>query len=193
MAADQPMTSRILDAAEGMIRTQGYNGFSFRDIADAVGIKSASVHYHFATKADLGAAVARRYADRFMDELGDPSEKGISGPELLQRYVAIFRRAITRDKQMCLCGMLGAEIASLPAEVKEQVKSFFERSIEWLEMVLKKSRPDSETHEEILRRRALTILAALEGAIIIARTMGSAEVLDDVVLEIVVGARNGSN
>ena len=63
----------ILDAAERAIRDRGYNAVSFRDLAAAVGVKSASVHHHFPTKADLGAAVARRYAERFLDALGDPA------------------------------------------------------------------------------------------------------------------------
>ena len=56
--------SAILDVAERRIRAHGYNGFSFREIADEIGIKSASVHYHFPTKADLAAAVAKRYRER---------------------------------------------------------------------------------------------------------------------------------
>jgi TetR/AcrR family transcriptional repressor of nem operon len=57
--------SEIMDAAERRIRTSGYNGFSFRQIAADVGVKSSSVHHHFPTKPALAAAVARRYTDRF--------------------------------------------------------------------------------------------------------------------------------
>jgi TetR/AcrR family transcriptional repressor of nem operon len=34
---------------------------NFRDIAEDVGMKSSSIYHHFPSKADLGAAVARRY------------------------------------------------------------------------------------------------------------------------------------
>ncbi|WP_254065657.1 TetR family transcriptional regulator [Acidisoma sp. L85] len=34
---------------------------NFRDLAAQVGIKAASIYHHFPSKADLGAAVARRY------------------------------------------------------------------------------------------------------------------------------------
>ena len=46
--------SRILDVAERLAQTQGYNGFSYADIAAELGITKASLHYHFASKADLG-------------------------------------------------------------------------------------------------------------------------------------------
>ena len=64
---------RITAAAERGMREGGFHGFSFRDVAAAVGIKSASVHHHFPTKEDLGAAAARAYADRQMAALGDPA------------------------------------------------------------------------------------------------------------------------
>jgi TetR/AcrR family transcriptional repressor of nem operon len=60
---------RLMDLAEIRIRDAGYGGFSFRDLAADAGIKSASVHHHFPTKALMTAAVARRSADRFFAEL----------------------------------------------------------------------------------------------------------------------------
>ena len=51
----------ILSAAKNAAQAHGYSGLNFRDLAEDVGIKSASIYYHFPSKADLGAAVARRY------------------------------------------------------------------------------------------------------------------------------------
>ena len=44
--------SKILLVACSVIMERGYNGFSFRDVAAEVGIKSATIHYHFPTKAE---------------------------------------------------------------------------------------------------------------------------------------------
>ena len=63
---------RLMDLAEAHIRDGGYTGFSFRNLAAEVGIKSANVHHHFPTKAKMAAAVARRYGDRFLP-LNPPS------------------------------------------------------------------------------------------------------------------------
>ncbi|MFT5578547.1 MAG: TetR/AcrR family transcriptional repressor of nem operon, partial [Paraglaciecola psychrophila] len=62
----------LLKVAQLKVRSGGYNSFSFRELAAEVGIKSASVHYHFPTKSDLGAAVAHQYTDEFLKALGDP-------------------------------------------------------------------------------------------------------------------------
>ena len=56
---------KVLDAAEGLVQRFGYNGFSYDDIAQQVGIKKPSIHHHFATKAQLVATVAQRFAQRF--------------------------------------------------------------------------------------------------------------------------------
>src|SRR5215468_7490023 len=60
---------KILDLAETLIQTRGYNAFSYQDIADALGVTKTSIHYHFESKTDLGVAVIERYAKNFGDAL----------------------------------------------------------------------------------------------------------------------------
>jgi TetR/AcrR family transcriptional repressor of nem operon len=188
MAPTPTKAEEILNSAERLARRRGYNGFSFRDLAEEVGIKSASVHYHFPTKANLGAAVAQRYTERFIAGLGDPDDPGAGPRALLERYVDAFRRALVRDRQMCLCGMLGAEVESLPPEVASEVRTFFELNVEWLAAVLSRragGAPGNGVPEDgvpgdrtMAERQALTILAMLAGALVVARTMKRDEVCD---------------
>jgi TetR/AcrR family transcriptional repressor of nem operon len=104
----------IMDAAERRIRDAGYSGFSFREIAADVGVKSASVHYHFATKESLGASVARRYTQRFMSSV----EREVSGGrDVIEAWVQAFRRSLYDDGKMCLCGALAATSQDLSEEV----------------------------------------------------------------------------
>lgn len=168
----------ILDAAERMARTGGYGGFSFREIAKRVGIKAASVHYHFPGKDDLGAAVAKRYTDRFLDALGDPDDAETPPEALLRRYVRAYRSALVDDGLMCLCGLLGAEIAYLPEAVAAEARCFFTRNIEWLTRVL--SRGPCEVPAQPPHAGAQHIISALEGAMILARTLGDQDVFDEV-------------
>ncbi len=60
---------QLQDRAEHYIRQGGFGSFSFRDLAKDLNIKSASVHYHFPSKSDLGTAVAERYNRRFENAL----------------------------------------------------------------------------------------------------------------------------
>ena len=81
-------STQILDIAESMIRDGGYYGFSFRQIADRLSIKSASVHYHFPTKEALATSVAKRYTENFLEALGEPSRK-----DAVRHYANFFKKA----------------------------------------------------------------------------------------------------
>lgn len=166
-AAKQDTVDRILDVAENMARKGGYNGFSFREIATEIGIKSASVHYHFPNKEVLGAALAERYTKRFLSTLGAP-ETG----QALSRYVQVFDNALKLDGMMCLCGVLGSEVDSLPAQVVAQTRAFFERNMDWLEKAF-----SAEGHKDP-KGQAAHVLATLEGALILARNLDNPAYFD---------------
>ena len=172
-----PKRDEILDAAEAMIRNVGFNGFSTRDVASAVGIKSASVHYHFPTKADMGAAVTERYTDRFLNELGDPARFKHDAREVVAFYVNTFRNTLICDDKLCLCAVLGAEIGGLPLEVGGHTRVFFDRNLTWLETALGGSSKVSASETSAF---AVHILAALEGGMILSKALGKENVFESV-------------
>ena len=163
----------ILEVAERMARTGGYNGFSFREIAKEVGIKAASVHYHFPGKEELGAALARRYTDRFLAGLGNPDDAAAAPEDLLHRFIDAYRRSLVDDGLMCLCGMFGAEIANLPRPVAGETKRFFEDNIAWLTAVMERRGTGVKVRED-----AMKMIAILEGALILARSLDDPSVFD---------------
>ncbi|SLN54578.1 Biofilm operon icaADBC HTH-type negative transcriptional regulator IcaR [Roseovarius litorisediminis] len=176
------MKEKILDAAETMIRGRGYNGFSFREIADVVGVKSASVHYHFPTKAALGVAVAKRYTDGFLEALGPVEDAPESAAGVQDKLHALARLSLVEEDLMCLCGMLGAEVADLPEGVAAEARHFFERSTEWLSGAFANTAWGQGAGPEEMRKLALSTLAASEGALILARTMKDVSIFDDITL-----------
>ncbi len=156
----------LLDAAEARVRAGGYDGFSFRDLAADVGIKSASVHYHFPTKEALVAALAERYSQRFFAGLADAP----TGPARVSAYRAAFGRAMAQDGAMCLCGVLGAAAPALPAPVAAGAAAFMRAMVKDLAAALADA-PDP-------RGRALAVVAQLEGAMLLARALGDPGVFD---------------
>ncbi|MEO1114499.1 MAG: TetR/AcrR family transcriptional regulator [Pseudomonadota bacterium] len=178
-AAPADTEEKILDLAETLIRQNGYNGFSFRDIASGVGVKSSSVHYYFPTKADLGARVARRYTDRFLDLLGDPEEPAMPAEAVISKLHHAFARSLGQDGQMCLCGILAAESAGLPDAVVREAKAFFDRTGAWLTKGLSQSDWGAGVSEDDLTRQSLAVLAQLEGAMLIAKVQGRPDVFGE--------------
>lgn len=151
----------ILDAAEIRMRREGYNAVSFRDIASDVGIKSASLHYHFPKKADLGVALVKRYTDNFTAMLIEQTES-ISAPnKTIDIFIDLHRHALKDQGLLCLCAVFGAEAKGLPEEVTQGVRHFFERNIAWLEKAYKDAGVDNAIS------RAKASVAALEGALMV--------------------------
>jgi TetR/AcrR family transcriptional regulator, transcriptional repressor for nem operon len=162
----------ILDVAEQLAQTRGYNGFSYADIAERLGVTKASLHYHFASKAELGRALIARYHVAFAKALDAIEQQERDPAERLRRYVALYD-AVMSDDRMCLCGMLAAEYATLPRPMQEQLKLFFDANERWLTAVLEAgSRAGSFGFKEAPRERAQVLLGALEGAMLVARSYG---------------------
>lgn len=177
----------LLEAAEVKVRTGGYNNFSFRELADEIGIKSSSVHYHFPTKADLGAELARQYTDKFLANLGKPDELIAAGKNPIEVYLQQFESALTADKKMCLCGLLGAETDGLPEKVKEQTLRFFTQNIEWLTLAYTQGADHSEQQAKKL---AVATISLLEGAMLVSKAMNDTSIFSKASIGLLTGQQN---
>ena len=159
---------RILEAAEARVRQAGYHGFSFRELAADVGIKSASVHHHFPTKEALIAHLTAHYRGKFKEELASLPV----GRARVAAYRAMFREQLELGFGMCLAGMLGAESEELPDSVADETRRFFDMLVADLTDTL-----ENDSGEP--RRAAIAIIAQLEGAMLLARASGSIKHFDD--------------
>src|SRR5215510_10606641 len=119
----QSAREAILEAARRMAQAHGYGGLNFRDIGAEVGIKAASIYHHFPSKADLGAAVARRYWEDTAANLGATSAETSEPLRCLRQYPNVFRKSLESDNRMCLCSFMSAEYDDLPEMVKKEVQA----------------------------------------------------------------------
>lgn len=157
-----PKASEILDVAETHMRKGGFDAISFRDLAAAVGVKSASVHYHFPAKADLGQAVVARYRERILDALGDPADKRTLATKLKLLF-SVYTAALEQGDSVCLCAQLGAEARFLPEDVATEVELFFSRIVGWTADVLSQETPPAKAN-----KLAAHIIGSLQGAMVLA-------------------------
>lgn len=162
----------ILNSAEELVQRRGFNGFSYADISAELGMRKASLHYHFAGKTDLGEALIRRYTQHFAAALEAIDARTDDPRTKLEWYAALYADVLQR-KRMCLCGILAAEYETLPEGMQRAVIAFFDENERWLEGVLEDGRrrgflgfPGSS------RESARTIIAGLEGAMLVARPYG---------------------
>lgn len=169
----------ILAAAKSAAQLHGYSGINFRSIAEEVGIKNASIYYHFPSKADLGAAVAKRYWEDTLAVLQDIRISNTDPHRCLQLYPSIFRRSLTDDNKLCLSSFMAAEYKDLPDKVSGEVEAFADVNVKWLADVLADAGWGAMQDCE---RRARAIYTAVAGAQLIARTKAGIPLFDDLML-----------
>jgi TetR/AcrR family transcriptional regulator, transcriptional repressor for nem operon len=171
-AAPDTTRTRILDVAENLVQTRGFNGFSYADIAAEVGLTKASLHYHFATKADLGRTLVARYTEGFGAALERISRSLPDAPAQLRAYVELYSDVL-REERLCLCGMVAAEYATLPSGMQEALRVFFEVNERWLARLLEEGqREGTLSFPTAAVEAARMLVGALEGEMLVARAYG---------------------
>jgi len=156
----------VLASAKRTAMAHGYNGLNFREIAAEVGIKAPSIYHHFPTKADLGAAVAKRYWEDTVGQLEAISDASPDPLAALRRYPEIFRESLSRDNRICLSSFMAAEYDDLPDAVKIEVQGFADVNVAWLSRLLAAAAVVKPKESET---RARAIYAAVAGAQLFAR------------------------
>jgi len=161
--------SAILDVAERLVQTRGFNAFSYADVAVELGISKPALHYHFAGKAELGEALVARYADRFTAALVAIDATGAEAARKLEAYADLYAQVLTEGR-MCLCGMLAADYQTLPEPMRDAVIRFFDYNENWVAGVIDQGRLDRTLQVEGASREvAQIIIDTLEGSMLVAR------------------------
>lgn len=168
-----PVETSILDIAQTLAQTRGYNAFSYRDISEVIGIKTSSIHYYFPTKGDLGEALVRRYRNNFKTALLLIDEQTQDPLKKLNLYMEIFKKTLQVENKVCLCGMLAADFTTLPQEVQTQVTSFFSDNEAWLATTLRTGKDQGYFNlNTSVDTTAKIFIDTLEGAMMTARSFG---------------------
>ena len=164
--------NQILDIAERRMRQTGYNAVSYRDIAAEMGIKSASLHYHFPKKEDLGTALTKRYTENFTRALEDIVSREANPQDRIKAFVDIYSSELKQRGLVCLCAVLGAETDGLPDRVSAEIKRFFDKNINWLRQQYEALGKDDPANQ------AKTALSLLSGAMILSASSGDNSIFD---------------
>lgn len=165
-------SQQILDIAQRLVQTRGFNAFSYADIASTLSVSKASLHYHFTSKAELGVRLVERYKDSFERALGSIDLGGGGAAARIRHYVDIYAQVLA-DERMCLCGMLAAEFVTLPKTMQAALDSYFALNESWLSAVLEEGRNSGTLHfKGSPSEAAQYIVGSLEGSMMMARSHG---------------------
>jgi TetR/AcrR family transcriptional repressor of nem operon len=179
----QTTSEKILDVAQALIVAGGYNGFSYADISDTVGIRKASIHHHFPTKAELVSVLLERYAKQAETGLAFVAANIENPADQLQAYIGHWQTCILdASEPFCVCAMLASEIQLLPEDVASRVRRHFENLSQWLASVLK-----AGAEQGIFRLagapqdEAQILMASVHGAMLSARAFANPDIFTAIV------------
>lgn len=164
---------RILDVAQDLLQRNGYNGFSYQDIAERVKIRKASIHYHFPSKGDLVIRLCERYVNQFVDRLHQLDQKYDCSLRRIQELTRVFSRIVKDKEKMCPVAMLSAEVESLPQGARSHLQRFVDETEGWLGQTLE----NGHNKQELVCHGGATshsrvLLASLQGGMLLARATG---------------------
>lgn len=171
-------SDEIMASARTLIVSGGYNGFSYADIAGVVGIRKASIHHHFPSKADLVRALVKRYREDAEVAVAG-LEQNVPDPlELLKTYAGHWAKCIEdASRPFCVCAMLASELPALPPEVAGEVNGFFRFLSTWLTSVMERGSKEGRLNlSSEPRVEAEAFMAFVHGAMLSARAYGTPEV-----------------
>lgn len=169
----------LLNCAEDAVRARGYDGFSYADLAAAVGIRKASIHHHFPAKADLALALIERYSTNFFAALDQIATTHAVGGARLKAYIAACRAALDGGAKLCLCVAFCTGRDGLSAAVLGKLDAFHVTVTAWLADAFQFGVIDGSIANVIdAQSEAHACLAQMEGAQLIARAAGDVRRFD---------------
>ncbi len=172
----------ILACARQLIAAGGYNGFSYADIADTVGIRKPSIHHHFPTKVDLVRTLVKQYREAAEAGIGELQRHVKDPAGQLRAYVGYWEACIgDASAPFCICALLAGEMPLLPDQVAAEVRAHFRFLSTWLTSVLERGAAEQAFRlVQPARTEAEVLMAAVHGAMLSARAHGDAAVFSTV-------------
>ncbi|GAA0560352.1 TetR/AcrR family transcriptional regulator [Chitinophaga japonensis] len=161
---------KIIELADRLIRTKGFNAFSYADISAPLAIKNAAIHYHFPSKADLGISVIDHELERFAAQQRKWAQ--LPEDEQLKKLSGIFRQR-SRQGTICLVGSLTPDYDTLPAPMQQKVQEMCSTLLQWVAQCLEKGRAHGRfDFEGSAEDRALLVMSNLLSSLLFSRALG---------------------
>jgi TetR/AcrR family transcriptional regulator, transcriptional repressor for nem operon len=175
---DERMSTRdeIVLKADILIRSRGYNAFSYNDIGEWLNIRPAAIHYYFPSKTDLGLEVIEQELQRVISFQKKEGGRLSSEEHLKRLFHTFFRQSF--EPQICLMGALIPEIATFEESMQNRIRELSGAIVEWVGFCLEGERlADRMRFEGTAEDRALLVVSTLLSSLLLARVMGR-EVFD---------------
>jgi TetR/AcrR family transcriptional regulator, transcriptional repressor for nem operon len=159
----------ILELGESLIRSKGYNAFSYLDISSDLGIKNAAIHYYFPLKENLGTSIVKTNVQRFEEMLENMRSHGFNELQQLETFIKIYIKS-HREKKLCIMGSLGPDFNTLNESTRAELRRMTEMILNWLATILESGKQKKIfIFKEEPKNKAVVLLSSLIGSLQLAR------------------------
>lgn len=177
----QDTKSQILRSANRLLRRRSFNSFSYKDIADEIGIKKASIHYHFPTKEILGVETVKYYKHKIAEYIKKLENRTDNPVDHLAAYIQFFENMLNKNL-MCPAGVLTMEISTVSEEMNKEISKLHKYYIEWLTKVVKNGCEQNKFIKlDDPEKQAKFISATIQGGMLLSRGLDDKETFRSVV------------
>lgn len=168
---ERSTADEILDCTRALIIAGGYNGFSYADIAEVVGIRKASIHHHFPSKVDLVRTLVSRYREDARAGFAALERTAPNPREQLAHYVGYWEKCLLdASAPFCICALLATELPALPPEIAVEVRQHFETLSAWLASAFERGAAAGDFRlSDTPRAEAESFMATVHGGMLSAR------------------------
>jgi AcrR family transcriptional regulator len=160
--------SLIVKTAEELILSYGYQGFSYNDIASAINIRKASIHYHYPRKEDLGLAFIRKYSRLF--SLWGKRLGPVSNREKLTAFCRMYGALSRNCTRICPIGMVAADYHRMPQSIQDHSQKLISQVENWLISLIDNGKASGEFRQYLdSSETARHMIYVMSGALKMAR------------------------
>jgi len=125
--------SEIVERAKSLFYEHGYDGTSFTDIVNAVGVYRGNINYYFKTKDDILKAVIDRHLEEFGALLAEWTTRHPDPRDRLIDFVhMIAERQAALTRYGCPIGTLNTELGKDRPELQQSARTLFDLFRDWL-------------------------------------------------------------
>lgn len=165
---------RIIEAANRLFYTKGYNQASFADVAFAVGITKGNLHYHFKSKDELLQAIINYRMGFISEHLQQWDQQFPDAKDRLKRFVQmLLNEEHDIVRYGCPMGSLNVELGKCQLSLQAKAREMFDLYQDWLEKVFK------QLDKKGSKSRSKHLLAMAQGAALMSYVYSDTKILKD--------------
>ncbi len=180
---------RLIDSAAMLFHHNGLTSTSLADIAKHADIPIGNVYYYFKTKEELALAAISKRKEQFSaayalleEHIADPRQRLIEATYYFEKV----RDEYTRFG--CPIGKIISDADSEKDNVVQTASQVFEDFVTWAERQFRQLGQGSDS-----RRYAISLMAGIQGATVMAKSMRQPQIISDEVARLVQWMENLPN